>query len=195
VQFLDVMGGWSYVLLFILVFVEGPTATLAGAIAAGSGFLDPVAVFAVAAIGNLTADSFWYSLGRWGREVNILRWARKAGVDEKTLTRYETGMRTHGLKILLAAKLTLSFAVPALIAAGLTHVPWRKAILVLAAAEALWSGSLVLAGYYLGHQLAHLEQGLQIAGVVGGVLFLIFLILLLKRHGERPPLADDASFP
>lgn len=189
----DTMGVWSYVLLFALVFAEGPTATLAGAVAAGGGFLDPLVVFGVAAIANLTADSFWYGLGRWGREVNILRWARKAGVDEKTLIRYETNMSDHGLKILLAAKLTLSFAVPALIAAGLTHVPWRKAIFVLAAAETLWTGGLVLAGYYLGHQLTHLEQGLQIAGIMGGALFLLFLIILLKRHGGRP-LADDASF-
>jgi len=186
------MGGWSYVLLFILVFVEGPTATLAGAVAAGSGMLDPLAVLFVAAASNLAADSFWYSLGRWGRQVDILRWARKAGLDEKTLTRYEMSMHTHGLKILLAAKLTLSFSVPALIAAGLTHVPWRKAILVLASAEALWTGGLVLAGFYLGHQLAHFEQGLQIAGAVGGILFLLFLVMLFK-HQKGRPLADDAS--
>ena len=191
-QLLAVMGGWSYVLLFILVFVEGPTATLAGAVAAGSGFLDPLVVFAVSAAANLSADSFWYSLGRWGRQVNLLRWARKAGVKEETLAYYEANMRNHGLKILLAAKLTLSFAVPALIAAGLTHVPWRKAILVLASAETLWSGGLVLAGFYLGHQLAHLEQGLQIAGVVGGILFIILLIVLFKHQRGRP-FADDAS--
>jgi membrane protein DedA with SNARE-associated domain len=186
------MGDWSYVLLFILIFLEGPTATLAGAVAAGSGLLDPVIVFVIAAVANLTADSFWYGLGRWGREANILRWARKAGVKEETLAYYETNMHTHGLKILLAAKLTLSFAVPALIAAGLTHVPWRKAIVVLASGEALWSGGLVLAGFYLGHQLARLEQGLQIAGIVGGFLFIILLITLFKHH-KGQSLADDAS--
>jgi len=191
-KILDMMGGWGYVLLFVLVFVEGPTATLAGAVAAGSGLLDPLLVFAVAAASNLAADSFWYSLGRWGRKVNILRWLRKAGVKEKTLARYVENMHTHGLKILLAAKLTLTFSIPALIAAGLAHVPWRKTLLVLVAAETLWTGGLVLAGFYLGHQLARLEQGLQIAGIVGSILFFIFLIALFK-HQNRQSFADDGS--
>lgn len=187
----EMLGIWNYALLFVLVFVEGPTATLVAAAAAGVGKLDPLAVFVVAAVSNLAADSFWYSLGRWGHTLSILRWARKAGVKESVLTRYQNDMRKHALKILLAAKLTLSFSIPALISAGLTRVPWRKAILVLAAAEALWTGSLVLAGVYLGGRLAQLEQNMQIVTIGSSILFLLFLVALLKFEGRR--LADDTT--
>jgi len=190
-KWLELLGIWNYVILAFLVFIEGPTATLVGAAAAATGVLDPLAVFGVAAASNLAADSFWYSLGRWGGRVNILRWARRLGVQEETIVRYQASMRSHGLKILLAAKLTLSFSIPALIAAGLAHVPWRKAIVVLAAAETLWSGSLVLAGMYLGYRLARLEQGLQIAAVAGSILFLLFLVALLKHQGRH--LVDEGS--
>jgi len=190
-KILESLGNWNYVILAILVFLEGPTATLLGAAAATTGILDPVIVFLVAAVSNLTADSFWYGLGRWGRRLNILRLASRVGVHEETIAQYQAGMRQHGLKILLAAKLTLSFSIPALIAAGLAHVPWRKAILVLAAAEAIWTGSLVLAGVYLGYRLAQLEKGLQVAALIGGIVFLSILVHFLKRRGQH--LADEAS--
>lgn len=98
-KWLDLLGIWNYVILAFLVFIEGPTATLVGA--AATGILDPLAVFGVAAAGNLAADSFWYGLGRWGSKVNILCWARRLGMQEETIVRYQTSMRSHGLKILL----------------------------------------------------------------------------------------------
>ncbi|MEJ2747034.1 MAG: VTT domain-containing protein [Anaerolineae bacterium] len=189
-KLLATLGMWNYVILAVFVFVEGPTATLVAAAAAGSGVLDPLAVFAVAAVSNLTADSFWYGVGRWGHKANVLRWAGKVGVRQATLTRYQIKMREHALKILLVAKLTLSFSVPALIVAGLSHVPWRKVILVLAAAEALWTGSLVLAGVFLGNRLAQLEQGLQIAAIVGSIVFLLLLAAFLRHQGQDY-LTDD----
>jgi len=51
---------------------------------------------------------------------------------------------------------------------------------------------VILAGVYLGHRLAQLERGLQIATIGGSILFLLFLITLLKHHGRRR-LADETS--
>lgn len=190
-KLLESLGNWNYVVLAILVFIEGPTATLLGAAAAAMGLLNPLIVFLVAATSNLAADSFWYSLGRLGRQANVIRWAHRLGVREDRIAHYQMAMHAHGLKILLAAKLTLSFSVPALIAAGMAHVPWRKAILVLSSAEIVWTGGLVLAGVYFGYRLAQLEKGLQIVGIGGGILFLSFLIFLFKRHAQR--LIDETS--
>ena len=181
---METLGIWNYVILAALVFVEGPTATLLGAAAAGSGALNPLAVFAVAALSNLSADSFWYSLGRLGHKADVLRLAQKVGVKEAVVERMKAKMREHALKILLAAKLTLSFSIPALLAAGIVRISWRKVLLVLAAAETLWTGSLVFAGMYLGRWLVQLERGARIASVAGGVIFLLFLVTLVKRHGK-----------
>ena len=39
------LGYWNYVLLAILVAVEGPIATLLGAVAASAGLMRPILVF------------------------------------------------------------------------------------------------------------------------------------------------------
>ena len=53
------LGYWSYLLLAILVAVEGPSVTILGALLASTGVLRPGLVFAAAAIGNLSADIGW----------------------------------------------------------------------------------------------------------------------------------------
>jgi membrane protein DedA with SNARE-associated domain len=57
------LGIWTYILLAILVAVEGPIATLAGSVASSAGYLNPVLVFVSASCGNLTSDILWYSMG------------------------------------------------------------------------------------------------------------------------------------
>ena len=53
------LGYWTYLVLALLVAVEGPVATLLGAAAASAGLMRPGLVFVSAAAGNLTADSLW----------------------------------------------------------------------------------------------------------------------------------------
>ena len=110
---------WNYILLAILVALEGPSVTIVGAVIASTGRLHPEWVFLAAAIGNLSADLGWYMLGYWGRfEVLATRfgWLRKHQVQ---ITRLEHEMNQHAFKILLVGKLTLSMSIPALIAAGM----------------------------------------------------------------------------
>ncbi len=52
-------GLWAYLGLALLVAVEGPIITLLAAVAAAAGALSPFAVFAAAALGNLTGDLLW----------------------------------------------------------------------------------------------------------------------------------------
>jgi hypothetical protein len=104
---------WNYIVLFVLIAVEGPIATLLGAAAASAGFMRLSVVILVATVANLIADIGWYSLGWLGlrrRHLDKLRWA----------------MRRHARKVLLIAKFSTGFAIPALVAAGLSKIPLRR---------------------------------------------------------------------
>ena len=175
------LGDWNYALLALLVIVEGPVATLAGAAVAATGALRPGLVFITAATSNLFADSLWYLVGYMGGTRWPSHIARRLGIRRSYVTRFEREMKARGPKILFTAKLTLSFSIPALIAAGIAHVSWRRAMSVLLPAEALWTGSLVLAGYWLGESVARLERGVQVIAIAGGVLFIMWLTRYLKK--------------
>jgi len=178
-------GGWSYLLLARLVAVEGPIVTLLGAVAASTGLLRPGLVFLAASAGNLTADALWYSLGYMGQVEWLKRFGGWVGVRPEYISWLEQNMQTHAVKILFVAKLTLSLALPALIAAGLSRIPWRRWFSTIFAAECIWTGGLVLIGYYLSQFVQQLERGAQIAAIAILIIAVIFGFRYVKRHGPQ----------
>ena len=175
------LGTWSYVLLAILVAVEGPIATLVGAAAAATGVLHLPWVMVAASAGNLSADSLWYGLGRTGRMESVLRYGRWVGLKAGPLQRLEDRVRQNATRILLVAKLTAGLVIPALIAAGLVRSPWRKWFPPVFAGEMLWTGALVAGGYYATAYLTQIERGVTVVAIGASLLVVVFLLLQLRR--------------
>lgn len=179
------LGPWSYLLLMFLVLIEGPIATLLGAFAASAGLMRPGLVFVSAATANLTADTMWYSLGYMGKTDWLIRYGRVLRIRQAHIDFLKQHLRAHASRILLIGKLTLSFAVPVLIAAGMARIPWRRYIAVVALGEVFWTGSLVLGGFYLRESIKQWEWGLQLAGALGAIVFVLAAVTFLARAGKR----------
>jgi len=186
------LGVWAYFLLALMVAVEGPVATLLGAAAASAGWMDPLLVFVFAAGGNLTADSLWYTLGYAGKLEWIERIGRKLGVKLETLHGLEAGLREHAARILFLAKLTVSFMIPTLIATGLARVRWQRWFPALFAGEMVWTGSLVLVGYFATRVIKQFQVGLQYVVLGLALLFILAMFWMgrdfLRKHikGNEP---------
>ncbi len=170
------LGYWTYLVLAVLVAIEGPVATLLGAAAASAGLMRPGLVFIAAATGNLTADTLWYSLGYAGNLGRAMRIGRRLGMRPEILVRLEQGMQKHAARILFMAKLTVSFMIPSLIAAGLVKVPWKRWFPALFAGEMLWTGALVLIGFYATEAIKRVEQGIEYLILALSVVFVIFML-------------------
>lgn len=175
------LGHWTYVVLGLLVLVEGPIATLLGAAAASAGLMRPWGVFAAAAIGNLTADTLWYSVGYLGKTKWIQQFGQRFGVSESLIQHLEKHMIKHATRVLFLAKLTLSFVIPSLIAAGLLRIPMKRWLPTLLLAETLWTGSLVLIGYYTTEAIKRVELWVEYAALGVSVLFVLVVILEGRR--------------
>ena len=175
------VGIWTYILLAALVAVEGPIATLLGAAAASAGLMRPWYVFFAAALGNITADSLWYTLGYMGRIEWLFHFGKRLGLRRDLLEHLKHNMEKHATKVLFLAKLTVSFVIPSLITAGLLRLPLRRWFPALIAAETIWTGSLVLIGYYTTEAVKRVERGIEYAVLGASILFVIFLILVGRR--------------
>jgi membrane protein DedA with SNARE-associated domain len=181
------LGIWTYFLLVFLVAIEGPIATLIGAAAASAGLMRLGWVFIAASTGNLAADTLWYTLGYLGKIEIILRIGQKLGLSRELVERLQKGMREHTTRIIFIAKLTVSFVIPSLIAAGLVKAPWRRWFPAIFAGELIWTGSLLLLGFYTTEAIKRVEKGVEYIALGGGLIFIIFLIfmgrhLLQKRY-------------
>ena len=173
---------WAYILLGLLVAIEGPILTLAGAVAASMGLLDPFMVFVSASLGNLMADTLWYALGYAGKTEWLVKYGSWFGIKESFITRLQKDIHAHIRKILFIAKLTLGFAIPTLVAAGLARVPFKHWFGVVFAAECIWTGGLVVVGYYFGHALQSIESDLRWISMGGSLIFAAILAFYLSRR-------------
>lgn len=187
------LGAWTYVLLALLVVVEGPIATLVGAAAASAGFMRPIPVFIACAAGNLIADSLWYSLGYMGKMDWVLAFAKRMKIDQRHLERLEDNLHEHAVKVILLAKLTVSLVIPTLIAAGLIKAPWRKWFPPVFIGEMVWTTTLMLVGYYATEAIKRVEQGVEYFALIGSIAFLIFLLWWGKRISKQQAQEDAAA--
>ena len=183
-------GSWSYLILAVLVAFEGPIATLLGAGAASLGLMHPGFVFMAAAAGNLTSDTLWYYLGYIGKIEWIKRFGRRLGVSDQKLEIMEKMLHDHAPIILFVSKLTVSPMIPALIATGLIKYPWRKWFPFVFMGEMIWTGSLVIIGFFGLLAIKKVQLGIEHAILIGGLVFVATVFILgrrfLKREMEVP---------
>ena len=147
--------------------------------------LNPFYVFIAACIGNLTADTLWYYAGYLGKMEWLLRFGKRFGVHEESLERLEKIMCEHAPPILFFSKLTVSPMIPALVATGLVRYPWRRWSPYVFAGEMIWTGSLVLIGYFGAKAIQKVTLGLEHAILASSVLFILFILWFGRRLMKR----------
>lgn len=174
-------GNWSYLALAVLVAVEGPIATLLGAAAASAGVMRPLFVFIAASTGNLAADTLWYTLGYLGKFEWFYHFGKRTGISNKQMESLKENIQKHSIKVLFFAKLSMSLMIPSLIAAGLVKAPMRKWFPAVFGGEIIWTGALVLIGYYGTEAIKRVEQGLEYVILGGSIAFVIFIFYLGRR--------------
>jgi membrane protein DedA with SNARE-associated domain len=194
VSIVSTWGYYSYLILAVLVAVEGPIATLLGAAAASLGLMHPGFVFLAASAGNLTSDTLWYYLGYLGKIEWVKRFGKRLGVSEQKLAILEKMLCDHAPIILFVSKLTVSPMIPALIATGLIKYPWRRWFPFVFAGEMIWTGSLLLIGFFGLLAIEKVQLGIEHAILIGSVLFVVTVFLVGRRFlkkeiqsSEEPP--------
>lgn len=180
------LGAWSYLLLFVLVFVEGPVVTMMAGAMAGAGILRFDMVLLVAILANTIADYIWYLLGYFGGNRSILyrtRWMRRR---RHVVQRLRASIRQEAVKLFVLTKLAVGMmSIPVLIAAGMSHVAWWRLFLVSLIVEPIWNGILIFAGYRLGDYISHLDRGLRILAFLGSVIIVWLFIDIYRRMLHR----------
>lgn len=186
------LGAWSYVILFLLVFIEGPAITMTAGAMAGAGILRFDLVFIVAVLGNTAADYTWYLLGYFGGRRSILhriRWVRQNEAKIEYLTH---NMHQHATRLFLMAKASIGLmSIPVLIASGMARVKWYRLLVISIVFEPLWNGALILAGYRLGDYIAELDRGLHVFALIGSISLFIILANIYQRIFQRIAKMDD----
>lgn len=174
---LQVTADWiiahGYILMFLLMMIEGPVITAAGAFVAALGLFNIWIVLILSIFGNLIPDIIFYSIGYFGREKFINKYQKYLGLKKGNIEYLENMINTHAIKSLVLIKLVPFLATPGLIMVGLTKMDIKKYIkwsLIITVPSSL---IYLIIGYYFGTAYDKIEHYMNI----GGYLIVTFLIL------------------
>lgn len=181
---------WNYLLILVAVIVEGPLATILGGVWVAMGRVSFWGIICVAVLAGVLADSFWYFLGYFGREQVIRRWGRFLKVDMDGIAKMEEVLfKGNGRRVLFIAKLTSALIIPALVAAGMTHLGWRRVMRTIIPAQFLWSAGLTMVGFIMADSYLIISQKVEnfgwAVGALIGVSFVVYLYYRWRKNGQE----------
>ncbi len=175
------VGSWNYLIIALLVAIEGPIVTLLGASAAASGYLKTGYVLLAAAAGNVSADLIWYYLGYGGKIEWLQPYQKWLGIKPRQMDHLQKEMHKHASKILFFAKLSAGFMVPSLLSAGIAKVPLKKWLPTLLLGEMIWTGALMLIGYHGTMMLTNISKGIEYVLLGASIVFLVAMVYFIRR--------------
>ncbi len=173
-QALTVATSLKYLLIFLGTVIEGPIVMFASGFFLRFGVFSLIPLYAALMAGDLVADACWYFIGSHFAGPFVLRFGKFFSLTPEKVDRLKKLIRKHDTAMLLGSKLTAGFglALAMVIAAGASHVPFKKYMMLNAIGEFVVTGLLLAGGYYFGELYTYIDDSFKAIFVVGAVLAL-----------------------
>lgn len=158
-------GLWAIVLLVFLedfgVPVPGETVLIAGAVFAGAGRLNIVAVGVAGFLAAVAGDNVGYAIGRFGGRAVVDRWGKYVFLTPERVDKAENFFNRHGGKIIVVARFVEGLRQANGLIAGMIGMHWLKFIAFNALGAALWVGTWVSVGYFAGQHITAIYDAIS----------------------------------
>lgn len=160
--------------------------------AAATGTLPLVPTILAGAVGSLAGASVWFAVARWFGEERLRRWADRFGriltLTEGDIDQADAWFRRRARTAVLVGRLIPAVRVVISIPAGLAGMSWTRFLVFSFLGTLLWTGALMLAGYWLGSQsdaVGRWVSPISIAIVVACVAIYVVRIVTYPRRKRR----------
>jgi membrane protein DedA with SNARE-associated domain len=193
-------GLWA-IALFVLVEdfgipVPGETVLIAGAIYAGSGRLNVVAVGLVGFAAAVFGDNIGYAIGRFGGRSLVERWGKYVFITPERLDKAEAFFDHHGGKVITIARFVEGLRQANGLIAGITKMHWLRFVAFNALGAALWVGTWVSVGYFAGQHITTIYSDItsySLYAAIAAVVVIAGLVFLRVRKHRREKAAKIGS--
>ena len=194
--FLDIVGGYlghyGYWAIFLLVMLEdfgvpvpGETILIAGAIFAGHGAMNVVAVGLIGFVAAVIGDNIGFAIGHFGGRALALRWGKYVFLTEERLDKAEAFFNRHGGKIIVVARFIEGLRQANGIIAGITGMRWLKFMVFNALGAALWVGTWVSVGYFAGQHIGTIYHYITQYSYYALIAVAVLIVALIAGHVLR----------
>jgi membrane protein DedA with SNARE-associated domain len=205
---LDHYGIWAIGLLLLLEnigvpVIPGELAMIAGAIYAGAGQLNVVAVGVVSVAASIAGAAIGYAVGRLGGRSLVLRHGRWVFIREHHLDRAEQAVGRYGGVIVIAARYIVGLRELNGIICGVTGMRPVTFMTFNAIGAVAWAATWVSAGYLAGDHIEAIYADVTryaLYAVAGALVLLAAWVAVRLRRRSRsrameqvPPQVSDRS--
>jgi membrane protein DedA with SNARE-associated domain len=177
----------KYILLFIGCIIEGPVLMVASGFIFRLGGFEFWPMYYALVFGDFVADIGWYFVGRFGGRPVIVRWGHLFGITPESVERIQVRFNKYHEKILIISKLTMGFgfALVTLIVAGMLKVPFKRYAMLNLVGGFVWTGLLVLMGYFFGNIYSSITGSEKIVFAVTVFFTWIFILKMANKYLVR----------
>ncbi len=195
-------GLWAILVLVLIedfgIPVPGETVLIAGAIFAGSGRLNVVAVGVIGFAAAVVGDNIGYAIGRFGGRALVERWGRYVFLTPERLHKAEVFFDHQGGKIITVARFIEGLRQANGIIAGLAEMHWLRFVAFNALGAALWVGTWVSVGYFAGQHITAIYHDITMYSLyvaIAAVVLIAAWIAFHLRRRHRSRVAVAAAVP
>ncbi|MBS4179091.1 VTT domain-containing protein [Lederbergia citrea] len=161
IDIIRIFGGWSYAILFLIVFVEtgivifpflpGDSLLFASGAFAAMGAFNIVLLIIVFFIAAVIGDTVNYHIGKKiGTSIPPNSWLGKV-INKEKMEKAEEFFNKHGGKTIIIARFMPFIRTFAPFVAGASHMNYRYFIIYNVAGAGLWVGLCTMLGYLFGN--------------------------------------------
>ncbi len=177
----------GYLLMFLVMLIEGPAVTAIGALGAALGHFNVFIVFVLSFFANFLPDVLYYSLGHWGGQWVLDSFGARIGIPINRRERAGVFITTHLGKWLLFIKTVPFISPPGLAVMGALGVSIKRFIWWDMAIVALTSAFFAAVGYYSGQGYGFLQRAFGYGALWLAGFFILFLLMtfLYNRIAQR----------
>ena len=177
----------GYLLMFLVMLIEGPAVTAIGALGAALGHFNVFIVFVLSFFANFLPDVLYYSLGHWGGQWVLDRFGARIGIPINRRERAGVFITNHLGKWLLFIKTIPFISPPGLAVMGALGVSIKRFIWWDVAIVALTSAFFAAVGYYSGQGYGFLQRAFGYGALWLAGFFILFLLMtfLYNRIAQR----------
>jgi membrane protein DedA with SNARE-associated domain len=193
-------GLWAILLLVLVedfgIPVPGETVLIAGAIFAGSGQLNVIAVGIVGFAAAVIGDNIGYAIGRYGGRALVERWGKYIFLTAERLDKAEAFFDRQGAKIITIARFVEGLRQANGIIAGIAEMHWLRFLAFNALGAALWVGTWVSVGYFAGQHITSIYNGITTYSLYAAIAAVVLIAAwiayrLRKRRRSGTPVASS----
>src|SRR5271169_3902570 len=186
-------GVWAIALLIMLedfgIPVPGETILIAGAVYAGAGRLNIVAVGVVAFCAAIIGDNIGFAIGHFGGRALALRWGKYVFLTEERLDKAQAFFDRRGAIVITFARFVEGLRQANGIIAGISGMHWLRFLAFNALGAALWVGTWVSLGYLAGSHITAIYHYITLYSyyvlIALAVLLAAYITRRVLRHRRR----------